>query len=282
MLASLVQLAERSVTAEQFVELDSRRREIDSPSAATDPVTMGDREDLLTDWLERRGIEDAWRIAPPLAAADVGIDWCERVVGGIGDEAVEPAFSWVASTLSSAVLLDEMEDAISRISALVAAVKSYSQMDRASLQMTDVTDGLESTLVMLGHKLRAGVTVVRDYAGDAPLVEGNPAELNQVWTNLIDNAVDAMDGRGTLRLTTRAEGDTVVVEVVDDGPGMPPEIQAHAFDPFFTTKDVGKGTGLGLDISRRIVVERHGGEITIESGPGRTVLRVRLPRRLPA
>ena len=142
-----------------------------------------------------------------------------------------------------------------------------------------MTDGLESTLVMLGHKLRDGVTVVRDYGADVPRIEAYAGELNQVWTNLIDNAVDAMDGAGTLRVATRADGDGVVVEIADTGPGMPPDVAARAFEAFYTTKDVGKGTGLGLDIARRIVVERHGGTITIDSRPGETVLRVRIPIR---
>ncbi len=184
----------------------------------------------------------------------------------------------MASTLSTATLLAEVKDATGRVSALVTAVKSYSQVDRASLQLTDLTEGLESTLVMLGHKLRGGVTVVRDYGADVPRIEASPGELNQVWTNLIDNAVDAMNASGTLRVSTRAADGGVVVEIGDTGPGMPPHVQARAFDAFYTTKDVGKGTGLGLDISRRIV-ERHKGQITIDSQPGQTVLRVRLPIR---
>ena len=180
--------------------------------------------------------------------------------------------------LSTAALLSEVKDSTGRVSALVAAVKSYSQLDRASLQLIDVTEGIDSTLVMLGHKLRGGITVVRDYGTDVPRIEANPAELNQVWTNIIDNAIDAMDGNGTLRVSTRADPEDVIVEIGDTGPGMPPDVQARAFEPFYTTKDVGKGTGLGLDISRRIVVERHHGEITIDSRPGETVLRVRLPR----
>jgi signal transduction histidine kinase len=174
-------------------------------------------------------------------------------------------------------MLTEMKDSTARISALVDAVKSYSQLDRASLQLIDVTEGIESTLVMLGHKLRGGLTVVRDYAPDVPRIEAFPGELNQVWTNLIDNAIDAMGGEGTLLVSTRVEDDDVVVEVGDTGPGMPADVQARAFEPFFTTKDIGKGTGLGLDISRRIVVDRHHGQITIESRPQETVLRVRLP-----
>jgi signal transduction histidine kinase len=183
----------------------------------------------------------------------------------------------VASTLATSTLLAEVRESTRRVSDLVAAVRSYSQMDRASMQLVDVTEGLESTLVMLGHTLRDGVTVVRDYGAGVPRVAAYAGELNQVWTNLIDNAVDAMGGAGTLRLTTRAEDGNVVVEVTDTGPGMPPGVAARAFEAFYTTKDVGRGTGLGLDIARRIVEERHGGTIGIDSSPGRTVLRVRLP-----
>ena len=174
-------------------------------------------------------------------------------------------------------LLGEIREATHRVSELVAAVRSYSQLDRALVQPTDVTEGLESTLVMLGHKLRGGVTVVRDYAPDLPVVEAIPGELNQVWTNVIDNAVDAMEGSGTLRITVRGIEDGVVVEIADDGPGLPDDVAAHAFEPFFTTKEVGKGTGLGLDISRRIIVEHHGGEIGVESVPDTTAVRIRLP-----
>jgi signal transduction histidine kinase len=172
-----------------------------------------------------------------------------------------------------------VKESTRRISELVAAVSSYSQMDRGSRQVVDVTDGLESTLVMLGHKLRGGVTVVRDYGPGVPRIEVYAGELNQVWTNLIDNAVDAMDGSGTLTVTTRVDGAAVVVEIADTGAGLPPAVAARAFEAFYTTKDVGKGTGLGLDIARRIVVERHGGAIAIESEPGATVLRVTLPIR---
>jgi signal transduction histidine kinase len=153
-------------------------------------------------------------------------------------------------------------------------------MDRASLQRVDVQEGLESTLVVLGHRIPQGVTIVRDYA-QTPIVEAYPGELNQVWTNLVDNALEAMDGAGTLRVAAGADGDAVVVEIADTGPGMPPAVAARAFEPFFTTKPVGKGAGLGLDIARRIVEERHGGTIDLDSRPGETVLRVRLPRRPP-
>ncbi len=172
-----------------------------------------------------------------------------------------------------------MKESTGRISELVAAIKSHSQMDKSSMQTIDVTEGLESTLVMLGHKLRDGVTVVREYGAGVPRIEAYAGELNQVWTNLMDNAVDAMDGGGTLRVATRADGDAVVVEICDTGPGMSPQVLARAFEAFYTTKDVGKGTGLGLDIAKRIIEQRHGGTIDVESEPGNTVLRVRLPVR---
>jgi signal transduction histidine kinase len=165
--------------------------------------------------------------------------------------ALEPALEWVASTVSAQTLLGEVKESIRRISELVGAVKSYSQLDRASMRETDVAEGLESTLVMLAHRMPEGVTVVRDYDTDVPRIDAAAGELNQVWTNLIDNAVDAMDGAGTLRVSTRADDDAVIVEIGDTGAGMTRDVQHHAFEPFFTTKGVGKGTGLGLDISRR-------------------------------
>ena len=277
LLSSLTRLAERSLPADRFVAIDALRRELAGATPLLDPLAVADREDALADWLDAHRVDAGWRLAPALAAAGADLDWCERAAGILEGGTLEPGLEWVASTLSTAALLSEVKDATARVSALVAAVKSYAQLDRAALQLTDLTEGIESTLVMLGHKLRDGVTVVRDYGTGVPRIQANPAELNQVWTNLINNAVDAMDGRGILRVSTRADGDGAVVEIGDNGPQMPPEVQARAFEAFYTTKDVGKGTGLGLDISRRIIVERHHGEITIDSRPEETVLRVRLP-----
>ena len=277
LLSSLGRLAQGEISARQFTALDALRREIEPQAAVLDPLALADHEEALASWLSSHGVVCEWMIAPPLAAAGVDVAWCERVALVLEGPALGPGLEWVASTLSAATLLSELKDSSRRISDLVAAIKSYSQMDRASMQHINVTDGLESTLVMLGYKLRDGVTVVRDYGAHVPRIEAHPGELNQVWTNLIDNAIDAMAGKGTLRLSTRAEGNDVFVEVGDTGPGMPPQVAARAFEAFYTTKDVGKGTGLGLDIARRIIVERHGGTITIDSGPGKTVLRVRIP-----
>jgi signal transduction histidine kinase len=277
--ASLVRLAQQSITAEQFIALDGLRSEIDPAGAATDVIAVTEREESLLEWLDERGVGASWRIAPPLAAAGVDVEWCGRALGVLGDDALEPGLEYVTSTLSVTSLLSEVKEATARISALVGAVKSYSQLDRASLQSIDVTEGIESTLVMLGHKLGDGITVIREYALDLPHIEAHAGELNQVWTNLIDNAIDAMEAQGTLRVSASEHGGGVVVEVADSGPGMPPDVQARVFDPFYTTKEVGKGTGLGLDISRRIVEERHRGAISVRSGPGKTVFRVELPLR---
>jgi signal transduction histidine kinase len=276
LLESLHRLAAQDITAAEFVALDELRRAIDTMPAPTG-VALADREDELSTWMADNGIDRDWVIAPALAGAGVDIDWCERAAGSLEGAALQAGLEWVASAVTMTSLITEAQDATHRISELVAAVKTYSQLDRAPVQDVQVTQGLESTLVMLGHKLRAsGVTVHREL-DDVPLVEAAPGELNQVWTNLIDNAVDAMEGGGTLTVRTYADEHAVVVEIADTGVGMTEEVVAHAFEPFFTTKEVGKGTGLGLDLSRRIIVERHGGEIDVESQPGATVVRVRLP-----
>jgi signal transduction histidine kinase len=277
LVAAMGRLAGEELPAERLAALDALRQELAPRPPDPDPLARADREQALASWLTRHGVERAWTIAPPLAAAGADPAWCARAAAVLEGPALQPGLEWVASTFSVATLLDEVKESTRRISELVAAVRSYSQLDRASLQRVEVTEGLDSTLVMLGHKLGDGVTVVREYGAGVPPIEAYAGELNRVWTNLIDNAVDAMEGTGTLRVATRADGDGVVVEIADTGPGMPPEVAARAFEAFYTTKDIGKGTGLGLDIARRIVEDRHGGTITIHSRPGETVLRVRLP-----
>lgn len=278
LLSSLNRLAQDDITAAQLRALDELRREIRPRSVAVDALAMADQEDVLSTWLADQDVEREWVIGPALAAAGVDVAWCERAAEVLGGAALGPGLEWVATTFSVTTLVDEVKESTRRVSDLVATVRSYSQMDRASMQRTDVTEGLESTLAMLGHKLRDGVTVVRDYA-ELPRIDAYAGELNQVWTNLIDNAVDAMDGRGTLRVTARVEEDMIVVEIGDTGPGIAPDVAARAFEAFYTTKDVGKGTGLGLDIARRIVEERHAGTISIDSRPGETILRARIPVR---
>ena len=279
LMDTLVRLAERSLTAEQFLSIDAARRELDAMDADADPLAAADREEALGEWMDRHDIVDGWRIAPTLAAVGADEAWCERASAALGPETIGAGLGWIAGTALTRSLLAEMRESSGRVSTLVGAVKSYSQLDRASVQLIDVTEGIETTLVILGHKLRDGITVERDFDEGVDRIEANPGELNQVWTNLVDNAIDAMGGQGTLRLAVRSTPTGIAVEVQDTGTGMAPEVQARVFDPFFTTKEVGKGTGLGLDISRRIVVERHHGDIEIDSGPAGTTFRVLLPAR---
>ncbi|MDN5804206.1 MAG: ATP-binding protein [Microlunatus sp.] len=278
--SSLAALSAAQISADQFASLDEVRDSAVIHAAsgtASDPLAVADLEDEITTWMSARHCDSPWETAASLAAAGVGLDLCERVESAVPAAALAPALTWIAQSAAVATLLEQLTDSTKRISALVAATRSYTQMDRGSSQTIDVTEGLESTLTMLTRKL-AGVTVVREFASDRPRIDAYPGELNQVWTNLIDNAVDAMSGSGTLRLTVRpADTGGVLVEIADSGTGMTPEVAARAFEAFYTTKDVGSGTGLGLDIAHRIVAERHGGAIEIDSQPGQTVMRVRLP-----
>jgi signal transduction histidine kinase len=277
MLSSLVSLAEQTITADQYVALDRLRRELAGRTVTEDgAVAAMDREEDVGNWLEARGVDQPWQIAPHLASAGADEAWFDACESVVGSPALGAAVRWISSTISASDLLSELTDTTERITHLVDAVKSYSQMDRAAMQRVDIRDGIESTLVMMAPKL-AGVEIERDFGADVPPFDAYAAELNQVWTNLIDNAIDAMDGHGTMRLSTRLDGSDVIVDITDSGHGMSGDVEARVFEPFFTTKDVGKGTGLGLDISRRIIAERHRGEITFDSKPGETTVHVRLP-----
>jgi signal transduction histidine kinase len=248
--------------------------------APLSPLEASDREDELGGWLADHGVEGAWDLTPPLVAAGVDAGWLERVAATVPAPALAHAVGLVAIACEAESLLEEVGEASGRISALIGAAKQYSQMDRSPLQQLDVHDGLESTLTMLKHKLETGIEVVRDYDRSLPELPAYAGELNQVWTNLVDNAVDAMEGMdGTGRLTVRTarEGDLVLVEIGDNGPGIPEAAAAHILEPFYTTKPVGKGTGLGLDICWRIVVQRHHGDLRFTSAPGDTRFQVLLP-----
>ena len=281
LVGTVADLAAGGVTAEQLRALDGLRAELTPGSSpAVSALAMADREDAVADWLADHDVDQGWDVAPALAAAGADVGWCERAAAVLGD-GLGPGLVWVSHTLTVPGLLAEVGEATHRVSDLVGAVKSYSQMDRASLQRTDVREGLDSTLAVLGPRLPDGVSVVRDYAPDTPGIEAMAAELNQVWTHLVTNAVDAMAGTGTLRLSTQPERGGVLVEVVDTGTWDGPGALERAFEPFFTTKPVGAGTGLGLDVSRRIVVGRHGGDITVERRADETVLRVWLPGTHP-
>ncbi len=251
-----------------------RRR--DAPSLS--PLEASDREDELADWLEEHGVSGAWDIAPTLVAAGIDLDWLEGFAEVLPPPHLEVGLSYPVRALESDSMLDEITDATGRISGLLASAKQYTQMDRSPLQSFDVHEGLDATLTMLGHKLGDDIEIVRDYDRSLPRISAFPGELNQVWTNLIHNAADAMGGHGKLTVRTAAvEDDRVMVEIGDTGPGVPDEVRTRIFEPFFTTKQVGKGTGLGLDIAWQIVVGRHGGEIRLESTPGNTRFQVVLP-----
>ncbi|MGV9270893.1 ATP-binding protein [Kitasatospora sp. NPDC003701] len=249
-------------------------------ASALNPLEASDREDEIGDWLEAHGVADGWELAPVLVEAGLGIDWLDRIAGALPEDLLGRALNWLSCTVEAELLLDEIEDAANRVSALVGAAKQYTQLDRAPYQNADVNELLDSTLLLLSAKIGPSITVVRDYDRTLPGIPGYPAELNQVWTNLIDNAAWAIRSTGadgTLTVRTARDGDRVLVEVRDTGPGVPADVQSRVFDPFFSTKPAGEGTGLGLDISWRIIVNRHGGDLRLESVPGDTRFQVRLP-----
>ena len=233
-------------------------------------------EDVVGEWLEERGVSGAWELAPIFVAAGTSTEFLDRVASRSPADLLEGGIRWLAYTLETELLLGEITDSVTRISSLVSAAKQYSNMDRGPHERVDIHEGLKSTLVMLGTKLN-GIEVVKDFDRTLPPVPVYAGELNQVWTNLIDNAVQAMNGSGRLTLRTSRDRDFVRVEIGDTGPGIPAELRQRIFEPFFTTKPIGQGTGLGLDISYRIVVARHGGELTVESEPGDTRFIVCLP-----
>ncbi|MBV9410812.1 MAG: histidine kinase, partial [Acidimicrobiia bacterium] len=247
---------------------------------ALSALDAGDLEDALAARLEDAGVAEAWDVAPVFAAAGLDEEWLDRVLSYAGDAAPD-AVRWLAAGIDIETLVGEIRTSAGRISELVGAMKDYSHLDKAAFDTIDIHDGLESTLVILNHKLKRGVKVVREYDRDLPKICGQAGELNQVWTNLIVNAIQAMDYSGTLTVRTARERDCVLVEIGDTGPGIPAELQRRIFDPFFTTKDVGEGTGLGLDISYRIVTRRHHGDIRVESEPGNTRFQVLLPIEQP-
>jgi signal transduction histidine kinase len=278
-------LAAGKVPAAQLDALVELQEEVIEKAAKAPTLTAmqaADREDELGDWMESRGVTGSWDLAPVFAQGGIDLECLtgieQKVDPGLFDQAVH----WLGYALETEQLMTDIEDATSRVSNLVTAAKQYSQMDRAAHQWIDVHTGLDSTLVMLTHKIGEGVKVVKEYDRSLPQIPAHPAELNQVWTNLIDNAVQAMNGAGTLTIRTFADDDDLVVSIGDTGPGVPPELRKRVFEPFFTTKAVGEGTGLGLDISYRIVVNRHGGDITLSSQPGDTRFQVRLPLAEPS
>jgi signal transduction histidine kinase len=247
------------------------------------PMQVADAEDVIGDWLDDHGVGDGWDLAATLVAAGVDEAWLDEIADTLPPELLSDGIHWVTYALETEQLMMEIEDSTERISHLVGAAKQYSQLDRAAHQEIDVHDGLMSTLTMLNYKIKESgkIKLTEDFAADLPMIPAHPAELNQVWTNLIDNAIQAMPEGGTLTVRTGRDDDHVVVEIGDTGIGIPENLQSKIFEPFFTTKPVGQGTGLGLDICYRVVTQRHGGDLRVISHPGDTRFVVRLPVNEP-
>jgi signal transduction histidine kinase len=248
-----------------------------------DPLIESDKEEQIISWLDTHGVADSWKLAQTLVAAGLDTVQLDTIRNNLPSDSLPDVLSWLDARFLSVVLLDEIQQSTARISELVKAIKAYSYMDQAPIQEIDVHEGLESTLTILSHKLKAGgsIAVTRDYDRTLPRISAYGSELNQVWTNIIDNAIYAIGERhGNILLRTKRENNNiVVVEISDDGPGIPQDIQPRIFEQFFTTKGVGKGTGLGLSISYRIVVEMHKGDISFTSKPGDTRFEIRLPMK---
>ena len=246
----------------------------------SDPISLSDREDELQDWLEDQGVEPAWELAPALVSIGWDKEELERATEAFSTAQQAVVLRWLAAGSSVYGLLGEVGTSAGAISDIVKAVKTYSYLDQAPIQEVDVKESLETTLIILRPKIKEGIRVTRHYADEVPCIEAYGSELNQVWTNIIDNAIDAMQGEGELVLRTYTKDGEVVVEIIDDGPGIPPGVQRRIFEPFFTTKGPGVGTGLGLHIAYNIIFHKHRGEIQVASSPGETRFRVVLPIRL--
>jgi signal transduction histidine kinase len=272
-----LELGRRDLTPAQKAEIEKLEAFfIQRNEHPPDPLTTSDLEEQLDSLLRSHGQNDLWQLAADLARKSVKPDMLESMFATLDPQTARAALVRIAASVEIANLLSEIESSASRISDLVGAIKEYTFMDQAPVQNVDIVKSLETTLIIMNHKLKHGVGVQRDYQKVPLLVNSFGSELNQVWTNLIDNAIDAMHGKGELRVRACREDNSVVVEIGDNGPGIAPEVESHIFEPFFTTKGVGEGTGLGLDTVQRIV-RKHRGSIQVDSKPGDTTFQVRLP-----
>ena len=265
--------AQRTMLSGLDNEVQERAAQLESLGS----LTRSDREYELETWLDGHNVSNAWEMAPALVSMGFTKERLSELFELFSQEVFGVVTAWLSARYAVYSLLEEVEQGSKQISQIVKALKSYAYLDQAPVQMIDVHEGLDNTLVMLRSKFKGGVSINRAYAEDLPRIQAYGSELNQVWTNLIDNAVDALEGHGEISIHTRSEGEWVVVEILDTGSGIPQEIQSKIFDPFFTTKEQGKGTGLGLDISYKIVVQRHRGDIRVTSQPGKTCFEVWLP-----
>jgi signal transduction histidine kinase len=272
-----LELGRRDLTPAQRAEIEKLETSfIQHDEPPPDALAISDLEDQVDSLLRSHGQNDLWQLAADLAKKNIKPEALESLFAALDADTARAALVRIAASVEVANLLDEIESSTSRISDLVGAIKQYTYMDQAPVQNVDVAKSLETTLTILNHKLKKGIVVKRDYQRIPFLVNSFGSELNQVWTNIIDNAIDAMGGKGELRVRTYREDGCVVVEIGDSGPGISPEVEPHIFEPFFTTKGVGEGTGLGLDTVQRIV-KKHRGSIHVESKPGDTRFKIWLP-----
>jgi signal transduction histidine kinase len=272
-----LELGRRDLTQAQRAEIEKLETSfIQRDEPPPDPLTASDLEEQVDSLLRSHGQNDLWQLAADLAKKNIKPEALESLFAALDAGTARAALVRIAASVEIANLLNEIESSTSRISDLVGAIKEYTHMDQAPVQNVDIVKSLESTLTILNHKLKRGITVQRDYRPTPLLVNSFGSELNQVWTNIIDNAIDAMGGKGELRVRTYRNDRCVVVEIGDNGPGISPEVKSHIFEPFFTTKGVGEGTGLGLDTVQRIV-KKHRGSVQVTSEPGDTCFQVWLP-----
>lgn len=278
--AQLSSFASEPLQNDTFGALQAEAMKHTTAAPLYDPLTLSEQEDELQEWLEDHGVGQAWELAPVLVSFGWDRGGLERLAERCSPTQLPIVVRWLGANSSVYGLLDEVGQSAEAMSEIVKAVKTYSYLDQAPIQEVDVIESLENTLVLLRPKINADISITRDYADDVPRIEAYGSELNQVWTNLIDNAIDAIQGQGELTLRAHSEGDAVTVEIIDSGPGIPREIRQRVFEPFFTTKPPGAGTGLGLHIAYNIVVHKHHGRVQVESRPGETRFRVVLPVRL--
>jgi signal transduction histidine kinase len=278
-----LELARAQLSEPQIESVEALRLQIESQktsAASIDPMLQSDRESEVQAWLEGLGVQDAWEVAPALVMAGWDVKRLADLEGMFGTELLLPLLRWLAAGCLAYSLLDEVDVGTGRISEIVRSVKAYSYLDQGPIQEVDIHEGLENTLVILRHKLKQGVQVTRQYAADLPHIEAHGSELNQVWTNILDNAIDAMHGQGEIVLRTCKSGENISVEIQDNGPGIPAAIQKRIFEPFFTTKPPGQGTGQGLNITYNIINNHHG-KIRVASEPGKTIFEITLPIHIP-
>ena len=280
-LRSFVQAGLEREDAGRIADLRERALHQCAARSALSALDAVDAEDEMLDLLERMNIPEPWRLAEPLAHAGLDQDWLEQVQSAAGS-ATPAALSSIAASLNAQRVVADLRESTERMVSLVSAVKAYAYMDRGGVVQADIHEGLETTLTILGHRLKhTQIEVVRNYDRTLPALTMYGSELNQVWTNLLANAIDALGQTGTITVRTTQDADCALVEIADTGPGIPAEAQPHIFEPFFTTKDVGHGTGLGLETARRIVEERHGGALTFDTGVNGTTFHVWIPLHPP-